>query len=59
MALHGQYINKGSQLYRFTERLLTDDTKVNIDQAAMDDDIWTVDNFNRELAEITKHAFPR
>ena len=48
----------GPQRYLFTERSLTGDVKTNFNRAALDIGIRTVDNFNKVLAEITKHAFP-
>ena len=41
----------------FTEHLLTHDTKATFTQAALDIGIWTIENFNKVLAEMTKHAF--
>ena len=50
------------QYSSFTERvywcLLTSDTKVTFNQAALDIGIYKVNNFNKVLAEMTKHAFP-
>ena len=42
----------------FTEYLLTGDAKATFNQAALDFGIPTVDNFNKALAEMTKHAYP-
>ena len=42
----------------FTERLITGDAKATFNQAALDIGICTVNNFNKVLAEMTKHAFP-
>ena len=42
----------------FTKRLLTDDMKPTLNQAALDIGIRTVDNFNKVLAEMAKYAFP-
>ena len=44
--------------YTFTERLLTSDAKATFYQAALDIGICTVKNFNKVLAEMTKHVFP-
>ena len=57
-ALDGQSISMGPSRYMFTERLLTGDAKATFDQAALDIGILTVDNFNKVLAQMTKHAFP-
>ena len=46
------------QRYTFTECLLTGDAKATFTQAALDIGIHTVENFNKVLAEMTKHAFP-
>ena len=40
-----------------TKYLLTDDAKATFNQAAMDIGICTDKNFNKVLAEITKHVF--
>ena len=56
--LDGQSISTGLLRYTFTERLLTGDAKATFNQAALDIGICTVDNFNKVLAEMTKHAFP-
>ena len=42
----------------FTERLLTGDAKAVFNQAALDIGIRTVENFNKVLLEMIKHAFP-
>ena len=42
----------------FAERLLTGDVKATFNQAALNIGIRTIDNFNKVLAEMTKHAFP-
>ena len=42
----------------FTECLITGDAKATFNKAALDIGIRTVDNFNKVLAEITKHVFP-
>ena len=42
----------------FTEFLLTGDAKATFNQAATDIGIRTIDNFNKVLAEMTKHVFP-
>ena len=42
----------------FTKTLLTVDTKATFNQATLDIGIYTVDNFNKVLAEMTKHTFP-
>ena len=57
-ALDGQSISTVPSRYMFTERLLTGDTKATFNQAAQDIVIHTVDNFNKVLAEMTKHVFP-
>ena len=57
-ALDGQIISTGPLSFTFTERLLTGDAKATFDQAALDIGIRTIDNFNKVLAEMTKHAFP-
>ena len=56
-ALDGQGISTGPLRYTFTETLLTDDAKATFNQAALDIGIRTVDNFNKVLLEMTKHAF--
>ena len=56
-ALDGQSISTGPHRYTFTECLLTDDAKATFNQAALDIGIHTVDNFNKLLLEMTKHAF--
>ena len=48
----------GPLRYTFTERLLPGDAKATFNQAGLDIDICTIDNFNKVLAEMTKHAFP-
>ena len=58
MTLDGQSISEGPLRYMFTERLLTGDAKATLNQAALDIGIRTVENFNKTLAEITKHLFP-
>ena len=55
--LDGQSISMGPLRCTFTERLLTGDAKAIFNQAALDIDIHTVDNFNKVLLEMTKHAF--
>ena len=57
-ALDCQSISTGPLWYTFTERLLTGDAKATFNQAALDIGIRTVDNFNKVLMEMTKHAFP-
>ena len=57
-ALDGQGISKVSLWYIFTDMLLTGDAKATFNQAALDIGIRIVDNFNKVLAEITKHALP-
>ena len=44
--------------YTFTERLSTGDAKAFFNQTALNISIGTVDNFNKVLAEMTKHIFP-
>ena len=56
--LDGQSISTGPQRYTFTERLLTGDAKATFNQAALETGIRTIDNFNKVLMEMTKHAFP-
>ena len=48
----------GPQRYTFTAKLLTSDTKATINQAALDIDMHSVDNFNKVLLEMPKHTFP-
>ena len=57
-ALDGQSISMGPLRYTFTERLLIGDARDTFNQAALDIGICTVHNFNKVLAEMTKHAFP-
>ena len=57
-ALDGQSISMGPLRYTFTECLLTGDVKATFNQAALDIGIRTVENFNKVLMEMTKHAFP-
>ena len=57
-ALDGQSISMGPSRYMFMESHLTDDAKAIFNQAALDIGIHSVDNFNKALAEMTKHAFP-
>ena len=42
----------------FIEKLLTGDAKATFNRAVLDIGIHTDDNFNKALAEMTKHAFP-
>ena len=42
----------------FTENLFTGDAKATFKQVFLGIGIHTVDNFNKVLAEMTKHAFP-
>ena len=56
--LDGQGISTELHSYTFSERLLTSDEKATFNQTALDIGIRTVDNFNKVLAEMTKHAFP-
>ena len=56
-ALYGQGISTGPLWYTFAERHLTGDTKSTFNQAALDIGLYTVDNFNKVLAEMTKHTF--
>ena len=42
----------------FTEKLLTSYAKATFNQAALDIGIRTIDNSNKVLTEMTKHAFP-
>ena len=48
----------GPQRYMFTEHLSIDDAKATFNLAGLYIGICTVDNFNKVLAEMTKHAFP-
>ena len=57
-ALDSQSINTGPLRYKFTESLLTGDAKATFNQAVLDIGIQTIDNFNKVLVEMTKHAFP-
>ena len=57
-ALEDQKISTGSLRNKFTECLLIGDAKAPFNQAALDIGIRTVDNFNKRLAEMTKHAYP-
>ena len=45
-------------VHTFTEVLLLGDAKATFNQAALDIGICTVDNFNKVLPEMTKHALP-
>ena len=56
--LDGQSISTGPQRYTFTERIFTGDVKATFNQAALDIRICTVDNFNKVLSEMVKHALP-
>ena len=56
-ALDGQSINTGPLWYTFTQRFVTYDAKATFNQATLDIGIHTVDNFNKILLEMTKHAF--
>ena len=56
--LDGQSISTGPQRYTFTARLLTDDAKAIFNQAALDISMFTNNNFNKVLLEMTKHVFP-
>ena len=56
--LDGQIISMGPLQYMFTECLLTGDAKLTYNQAALGIGIRTIDNFNKVLLEMTKHAFP-
>ena len=53
-----QSISTGLLRYTFTERLLTGEAKATFNQAALDIGIHAVDNFNKILLDMTKHAFP-
>ena len=55
-ALDVQSISTRPQRYTFTKRFLTGDAKATLNQ--VDIGISNVDNFNKVLAEMTKHAFP-
>ena len=57
-ALDDQGFSTGPLRHMFIKGLLTDDTKATFNHATLDIGIWTVDNFNKVLAEMTKHAFP-
>ena len=56
--MDGQTVNTRPLQYMFTERLLTGDARAIFDQAALVTGIHTIDNFNKVLAKLTKHAFP-
>ena len=56
-ALDGPSISIGPLRYMFTECMLTGDAKATFNQAALDIGICIVDNFNKVLAKMTKHAF--
>ena len=55
--LDGQSISMGPQRYMFAARILTGDAKLTFSLAALDIAIHTVNNFNKALAEMTKHVF--
>ena len=57
-ALDCQSISTGPLRHTFIERLLTGDAKATFKQTALDIGILTVDTLNKELLEMTKHAFP-
>ena len=57
-ALGGQNISTWPLRYTFAKRLLTSNVKATFNQAGLDIDICPVDNFNKGLAEMTKHTFP-
>ena len=46
------------QKYMVTARLLTNDAKATFNQTVLDICICTVDNFNKDLLEMTKQTFP-
>ena len=57
-ALDGQCISTSPLRYKFTEGLLTGDAKATYNQAVLGSGINTIDNFNKVLLKMTKHAFP-
>ena len=57
-ALDGESISTEPLRYIFTERLWIGDAKATFNQAALDIDRRTVDNFNKVLAEMTKYSLP-
>ena len=57
-ALDGQSINTGPLRHMSTELLLTGDAKATFNQSTQVIGIRTFVNFNKVLAEMTKHVFP-
>ena len=57
-ALNDRSISTWPQRYTFTECIPSGDTKATFNQAALDISMRTVDNFNKVLLEMTRHAFP-
>ena len=56
-ALDGQSISMGPLWYMFTKKLLIGEAKAIFNQATLDIGIHYVNNFNKVLLEMTKHAF--
>ena len=56
--LDGQRIIMGPKRYTFTARLLTSDAKASFYQATLGVSIHTIEDSNKTLLEMTKHAFP-
>ena len=56
-ALEGQWIGTSPNLYNFTKRLSTSDAKSIFNHAALDISKCTVDNCNKRLQKMIKHAF--
>ena len=57
-ALDGQGISTGPFRYMLIKRLLIGDAKATFNQTALDIGKCAVDNFNKVLLEMTKHALP-
>ena len=57
LALNGKGISRITQRYIFTDRLWMTYAKATFNQATLDIGIGTVVNFNKVLAEMTKHVF--
>ena len=56
-ALRGQGISTGLNQYNFTRKLLKDDAKATLNQAALDIDVCDVDNYRKILLEMNKYSF--
>ena len=56
-ALDGQSFSTGPQRYMFAERLFISDSRL-FKIVGLDISMFTKDNFNRVLLEMTKHTFP-